>query len=351
MLAARVHGKKDLRIEEVADRPLASDEVRVAVAYGGICGSDMHYFHRGAVGDFAVREPMTLGHEISGTVVEWGDGVTGLKTGQKAALDPSRPCLHCRACREGRMNLCANMFFLGSAGRFPHVQGGFSQHLVLRADQIIPVPDDADLLKLSVAEPLSVGLHAAVRAGNLLGQRVIVTGSGPIGLLTARSAKLAGAAEVVCTDVEDAPLAVAREHMGATGTVNVAANPEALVAYEADNGYFDVAFEASGAPSALASLFKVVRKGGRIVQVGMLPPGTAPVPVNALQAREIDFVGAFRANGEFRLAVDLIVSGEVDVSPILSGTYPLADAEAAFERAGDRSKVVKLHIAVNEEAA
>jgi L-idonate 5-dehydrogenase len=346
MLAAVCHGAKDLRIDPVEDRALAPDEVRVAVAYGGICGSDMHYFHRGGVGDFKVREPLTLGHEVSGVVAEVGSGVRGLEPGMKAALDPSRPCLTCRACREGRANLCANMLFLGSAARFPHVQGGFAQHLVLRQDQVIPVPADTDLLRLSVAEPLSVGLHAVNRAGPLMGRRVVVTGSGPIGLLTARSARHAGAAEVVCTDIEDAPLAVACERMGVSATVNVAKDPEGLGAYEADDGCFDLAFECSGSAEALNSLFKVVRRGGRIVQVGMLPPGTAPVPVNQLQSREIDLVGAFRANDEFRLAARLIVEGAIDVEPILSGVYPLADAVTAFERAGDRSRVIKLHLAV-----
>jgi len=351
MLAAVCHGRKDLRIDDLPDRALARDEVRVAVAYGGICGSDMHYYHRGAVGDFALREPMTLGHEISGSIVEVGSGVSGLVPGMKAALDPSRPCLSCFQCRAGRNNLCTNMFFLGSAGRFPHVQGGFAQHLVLRQDQVLPVPNDTDLLKLSVAEPLSVGLHAVARAGSLMGQRVLVTGSGPIGLLTARAAAYAGALEIVTTDVEDAPLAVARAHMGACRTVNVATNPEGLGEFAADGGYFDIAFEASGSPQALASLFQVVRRGGRIVQVGMLPPGAAPVPVNLLQSREIEFVGAFRANHEFKLAVQLITSGAIDVSPILSGTYELAEAQAAFDRAGDRSQVIKLHIAVGEGLA
>jgi L-idonate 5-dehydrogenase len=347
MLGAVCHGQKDLRIEALPERALGRDEVRVAVAFGGICGSDLHYFHRGAVGDFAVREPMTLGHEISGVVIESGEGVTGLEPGMKAAVDPSRPCLACRYCRAGRSNLCTNMFFLGSAGRFPHVQGGFAQHLILRKDQIVPVPADTDLLRLSVAEPLSVGLHAVNRAGALMGKRVIVSGSGPIGLLTARCARLAGAVEVVSTDVQDAPLAVARAHMGATRTINVASVTQGLAEFEVDGGYFDVAFEASGAPAALASLFKVIRRGGRIVQVGMLPAGTAPIPVNVLQSREIELVGAFRAHDEFRLAVQLIVSGGIDVVPILSGTFPLSQATTALELAGDRSKVIKLHLALN----
>lgn len=349
MLAAVCHGQKDLRIERTQDRPLASNEVRVGVAFGGICGSDLHYFHRGAVGDFPIREPLTLGHEVSGIVIEVGQAVGGIVPGMKAALDPSRPCLECRYCRAGRSNLCIDMQFLGSAGRFPHVQGGFTEHLVLRQDQIVPVPGDTDLLGLSVAEPLSVGLHAVNRAGSLLGKRVIVAGSGPIGLLTARAARLAGAAELVSTDIEDAPLAVARERMGATRTINVSTESDGLTEFEADGGCFDVAFEVSGSPAALASLFGVVRRGGRIVQVGMLPPGTAAVPVNVLQTREIELVGAFRANGEFGNAVELIVSGAIDVSPILSGTYALADAVSALERAGDRSRVVKLHLAINRE--
>jgi L-idonate 5-dehydrogenase len=202
-----------------------------------------------------------------------------------------------------------------------------------------------------MAEPLSVGLHAVNQAGALNGRRVLVTGSGPIGLLTARAARNAGALEVVCTDVEDAPLDLAVRSMGATGTVNVRRDPEALARYADDVAAFDVAFEASGSPDALASIFKVLRRGGRIVQVGMLPPGTAPVPVNLLQSREFEFVGAFRANGEFRLAVDLILRGDVDVAPILSGTYPLARAVDALELAGDRTKVIKLHLAINEAAA
>jgi L-idonate 5-dehydrogenase len=347
MLAAICHGKKDLRIEQMPDRALAPDEVRVAVAFGGICGSDLHYFHRGAVGDFKVREPMALGHEISGVVVESGSAVSSVAPGSKAALDPSRPCLTCSYCRAGRSNLCTNMFFLGSAGRFPHVQGGFAQHLVLRQDQVIPVPDGTDLLKLSVAEPLSVGLHAVNRAGALMGKRVLVTGSGPIGLLTMRAARHAGAAEVIATDIADWPLAVARQHMGASDTINVAAQPAGLDKYSADGGYFDVAFEASGSASALESIFKVIRRGGRIVQVGMLPAGTAAVPVNVLQSREIELIGAFRAHDEFRLAVHLITAGIIDVSPILSGTYPLAQAVTALELAGDRTRFVKLHLALN----
>jgi L-idonate 5-dehydrogenase len=230
------------------------------------------------------------------------------------------------------------------------VQGGFTQHLVLRQDQAIPVPAGTDLLRLSVAEPLSVALHAVTRAGPLHGRRVIVTGSGPIGLLTMQAARLAGAIEVLATDVADPPLRVARERMGATATLNVAAQPDGLAPFAAEGGHFDVAFEVSGAPAALASLFPVVRRGARIVQVGMMPPGAHPVPVNALQAREIELVGAFRANDEFPLAVEMIVGGRLDVTPILSGTWPLSQAAAALEVAGDRNRYIKLHLQIDDLA-
>lgn len=350
MLAAVCHGAHDLRIEDFDPGELAPDEVLVNVAFGGICGSDLHYFHRGGVGDFSIREPMVLGHEISGTVAAFGSSVVGLEAGMKAALDPSRPCLSCRYCRDGRSNLCLDMRFLGSAGRFPHVQGGFARSIVLRQDQVIPVPQDTDLLALSVAEPLSVGLHAVTRAGDLRGKRVIVTGSGPIGLLTARAAIHAGASYVVATDIEDAALRVAKEQIGVDHTINVMSDPDGLAQFADGNTQFDIALEASGSPAALSSLFSVMRRGGRIVQLGMMPPGEVSIPINPVQTREIELVGAFRAHDEFRMAVDLITSGKIDVSPILSGTYSLDKADEAFARAGDRSSVVKLHLAIAEDA-
>lgn len=344
MFAAVLHGKGDLKVEELSDRDLSQDEVRVQVAFGGICGSDIHYYSRGSVGDFALREPMVLGHEISGTVLEFGASVTGLNVGDKVALNPSLPCRHCQFCVSGRSNLCENMRFLGSASLFPHVAGGFAQHLVMRRDQVIKVPADTDLLKLSCAEPLSVALHGVRQAGSIAGKRVVVTGCGPIGLLTAAAVLQGGALEVVVTDIEDAPLTVARDKIGVTTAINVTTNPEVLEAYAGRFGHFDVAIEASGSAIALQSLFKLIKRGGRIVQLGMLPPGMAPLPINLLQSREIELVGSFRADSEFGLAVDYIIADLIDVSPILSGVYQLADADAALRQAGDRKNVIKLHL-------
>ena len=178
--------------------------------------------------------------------------------------------------------------------------------------------------------------------GLLKGKRVLVTGCGPIGLLTAASAMQAGALEVWVTDIEDAPLKAAKEKFGVYGTVNVSTQADRL---EALGGYFDVAIEASGSPPALLSLFTLVKRGGRIVQTGMLPAGLTPLPVNVLQSREIELVGAFRAHDEFDVAVDYIVRDIIDVTPVLSGVYALENAEQAFMRAGDRKSVIKLHLA------
>lgn len=344
MRAAVLFGKHDLRVERRDVRPPGIGEAEVQIAYGGICGSDISYFKKGCVGDFAVREPLVLGHEVAGTVVAVGEGVTAVATGSRVAVNPSRPCLQCNFCRGGRSNLCRNMRFFGSAAVWPHVQGAFSERLIVREDQCVRVPDDFSLRLASCAEPLSVALHAANQAGSLLGKRVLVSGAGPIGLMCIVTVLKAGAAEVHCSDIVDAPLRVATA-LGATATYNVGAQPAVLEPFAADKGYFDIGFEVSGAPSALATHFRVVRPGARIVQVGMLPPGDVPVPINVLQSREIELIGAFRAHMEFDQAVRALATRQIDVRPILSAEFPLDEVLDAFELAVDRNRALKVHIA------
>ncbi|MDB5589845.1 L-idonate 5-dehydrogenase [Enterovirga sp.] len=343
MRAAVIHAARDLRLDDVPEGELGPDEVRITFGAGGICGSDLSYYGKGRVGDFAVRRPMVLGHEVAGTVLETGRAVAGLAPGMRVAVDPSRPCLSCADCREGRGHLCRDMRFFGSAARDPHVQGAFSERFVARADQCVPVPDTVPMRVAATAEPLAVALHGIRRAGELLGRDVVVAGAGPIGLLLVMAARLAGAARITVTDLAEEPLRIARE-IGAAETIRVGQEPDGLARYEADRGRFDVALEATGAPAALASLFRVVRPGGRVVQIGMMPPGDVPVPVNRLMAREIDFVGSFRFGAEFRTAVALLASGRIDVAPILSAEMPASDLPAAFALAADRTRAIKVHL-------
>ena len=341
MRAIVIHEAKDLRVETRDPGTVGPGEVRVTLAAGGICGSDLHYFNHGGFGAIKLREPMILGHEVSGHVAEIGSGVEGMAVGDLVAVSPSRPCGTCRFCAEGLHNHCLNMRFYGSAMPFPHIQGAFREQLVCDAAQCVRA-NGLSSGEAAMAEPLSVCLHAARRAGDLLGKRVLVTGCGPIGALSILIARRAGAAEIVATDL--APNALAHASAaGADRAINVGETPEALDAYSQDKGYFDVHFECSGAPQALATGVNTLRPRGILMQLGL--GGEMAVPMMQLTAKEIDLRGSFRFHEEFTTAVDLMRKGMIDVKPLITHTLPLAEAESAFQLAGDRSQAIKAQIA------
>jgi L-idonate 5-dehydrogenase len=340
-LAVVIHGPRDLRVEDVPDQELGPKDVAVEIAAGGICGSDLHYYQHGGFGTVRVRHPMVLGHEIAGTVAAVGAEVTAVKVGDKAAVNPARPCRNCRYCLMGLATQCLDVRFFGSAMRMPHVNGGFQQRLVAEERQCIRVPDDMPLEKAAFAEPLAVCLHAVERAGPIFGRRVLITGAGPIGLLALLAARHTGAGEVVVTDVTAPALAMARR-LGADVAVDVATDPDALAPYKADKGAFDIVFEASGNPAALRQAIELVRPRGVLVLIGLGPE--APLPLVSLVTKELDVRGTFRFDQEFATAVDALASGRIDPMPLLTETMPVADAVAAFELAGDRSRALKVQL-------
>jgi L-idonate 5-dehydrogenase len=340
-LAVVIHAPHDLRVEPTPVADLGPGDVEVRVGAGGICGSDLHYFHDGGFGTVRIREPMVLGHEIAGTVAAVGAAVTTVRAGDKVAVNPSLPCGACRYCLAGLANHCLDMRFYGSAMRFPHVHGGFRQRLVADERQCVPLPSDLPLEKAAFAEPLAVCLHAVSRAGPLLGRRVLITGAGPIGMLTLLAARHAGAAEVVITDVAEAPLALARR-LGADRAVNVAAEPDAMTAYEAGKGVFDVMFEASGNPAALRQGIAALRPRGIAVLIGI--GGEASLMLNVVVAKEVDLRGTFRFDAEFAWAVDAIATGRIDPTPLLTEIVPMARARDAFDLASDRSRAMKVQL-------
>jgi L-idonate 5-dehydrogenase len=343
MIACIVHRAKELKIEKRPEPRPQEREVLVRFGAGGICGSDLHYYHEGGILGFKIREPLVLGHEVAGEVVEIGSGVTKVTVGQRVAVNPLRTCLRCVNCLSGRSNLCLNREFCGSAARFPHVQGMFAELFVASEEQCVTIPESIPWSVAACAEPLGVALHAVSRAGAILGRKVLVTGSGPIGVLVAASARLAGAAEIVVTDLYDEALAIA-SRMGATDVINVRTNEARLAASTQDGGYFDVAFEASGNPQALETCIGGTRAGGRIVQVGIQSAGQSAVPVNKLVAKELELVGTFLSHEEFRWAVDALVHGRINIGPILSEEFPFAEAISAFELASDRRKAMKVSL-------
>lgn len=336
-----IHAAKDLRIEEREVEPLGPGQVAVRIQAGGICGSDLHYYNHGGFGAVRVREPMILGHEIAGAVAEVAPDVTAVTVGDRVAVNPSRPCRACRFCLKGLPNQCLNMRFYGSAMPWPHIQGGFREVLVCDAIQCVTATR-ASVAELAMAEPFSVVLHGLSRAGSLLGARVLVTGCGPIGALVVAAARFHGAAEIIVTDIVDEPLAIAQT-LGATHAFNTAKNPEALAPYAAEKGQIDVMIECSGNERALRAGMEVVRPRGVIVQLGL--GGDMSVPQNMVVAKELLITGSFRFHEEFPLAVALIDSGRVDLTPLLTGSYPIEEAVAAFEKANDRKSAMKVQLA------
>jgi L-idonate 5-dehydrogenase len=268
--------------------------------------------------------------------------VTRVRPGTRVAVNPSQPCDACRYCRMGLRNHCLDMRFMGSAMRFPHVQGGFRQKITINEEQAVPIASGMTMAEAAMAEPLAVCLHAARQAGSLSGAKVLVTGCGPIGTLAVVAARHGGAAEIVATDVTSYPLSLA-QRVGASRTINVAEDADALAPYRADKGTFDVLFEASGNEAALRGALDAVRCGGIVVQLGL--GGDMKLPINVIVTKELQLRGTFRFDEEFRLAVDLMGEGAVDVKPLLTETLPFERAMEAFELASDRSRAMKVQLA------
>lgn len=335
------HAAKDVRLEtQEIPAKLQDTEVHVQVEAGGICGSDLHYYNHGGFGAIRLREPMILGHEVSGIVRDTGAQVSSIKIGDRVAVSPSRPCGHCRYCKKAQYNQCLNMRFYGSAMPFPHIQGAFRDHLVADEQQCVPA-NDLSSAEAAMAEPLAVTLHATRQAGSLLGKRVLITGSGPIGVLSCLSARRAGASEIVVTDLENAALAHART-AGADQCINVRDNSEALSEFSDNKGHFDVLYECSGAQVALHSGIAALAPGGVIVQLGL--SGDMTLPMMSITAKELKLCGSFRFHEEFALAVSLMQSGLIDVKPHISHTLPLSQATDAFELANDRQQAMKVQL-------
>ena len=341
MQAIVIHSARDLRIDEIPDEAPGSGEVLVRLGSGGICGSDLHYFNDGGFGAVRLRQPMILGHEVAGTIVESGPDVTGLSVGDQVAINPSRPCGKCKYCRRAHFNHCLDMLFYGSAMRTPHVDGAFREMLVTSAEQCIPVSSDVSVGEAAMAEPFAVTLHAVRQAGTLSGDRVLITGCGPIGALCIVAARLHGAAEITVTDIVDAPLEVAGR-LGADRTINVAENPQAMQDFVGDKGTFDVVLEASGNASAIVGALEVIRPRGTMVQLGL--GGALEMPQNTIVAKEISLRGSFRFHEEFSFAAKLISAKRVDLKPLISDVVPLADAVKGFHLANDRQRSMKVQI-------
>lgn len=324
-------GKFDLRDRDRPDP--APDDVVVAIRNVGICGSDLHYYERGRIGEYVVESPIVLGHESAGEVVEVGSAVTGIDPGDRVALEPGVPCRRCSHCKRGRYHLCESVEFMATP---PH-DGAFAEYVAWPADFCYRLPGGVSTVEGALCEPLSVGLHATRRGDVGPGDTVVVAGAGPIGLLAAAAARAAGASDVLITDVVPAKLEFARQR-GVDRGINVAETDleEAVETYTHGVGA-DVVIECSGAEASIRSTLDAVRRGGTVVLVGLSDEAEIPVNVLSLIDNELDVRGSFRYHDTYPAAIDLLADGVVDAAGIVEFDLPLSEIDAAFERATDPS--------------
>ncbi|MEV0345907.1 L-idonate 5-dehydrogenase [Nonomuraea sp. NPDC050680] len=328
MKSAVVHGPGDLRIDERPDPEPGEGQVLLAMEWGGICGSDISYWKKGASGTAVLRHPLVLGHEVAGRIAGIGAGVSGLAVGQPVTVHPAELVGDGRLPDRlaGRTNLYPEVRYFGSAAFDPHTDGGFSEYRVVRAAQIRPLPEGVDTERGALAEPLAVAMHAVRRAGDLRGRTVLVNGSGSIGSLVVAAAKHHGAATVIASDISTTSLAVARA-MGADETVDVGG--DATLPQDVE-----LVFEASGSPAALGSVLRATARGGTLVQVGSLPGTAVSAALGDLVTREITWIGSYRFADEIDEALRAMRDG-LDVSPIISHRFDLDRAAEALAIAAD----------------
>jgi L-iditol 2-dehydrogenase len=308
--------------------------VLVEIAAVGVCGSDVHYYEHGRIGSFVVREPMVLGHESSGRVVALGPGASRHAVGDRVALEPGVPCGHCRECRAGRYNLCRDVRFFAT----PPIDGAFANYVTIHEDFAFALPESVSDEAGALMEPLSVAVWACQKAGVTAGDRVLVTGAGPIGLLAVQTARAFGATQITVTDVNSHRLGVA-ERTGATSTINVADAPLEDSGLEAD-----ALIECSGHPGSLKAGIAALRPAGRAVLVGMGPDEDGVVPLALIQSRELWLTGTFRYANTYPTAIALAASGRVDLEAIITAQYGLEDAEAALRAGREDPAAVKVMV-------
>lgn len=319
--AAVMHGVHDVRMEERPVPEPGPNEVLVEIKAVGVCGSDVHYYEEGRIGSFVVERPLILGHESMGTIVGLGQDATKHRIGERVTLEPGIPDGTCRECRAGRYNLCPNVRFFAT----PPIDGAFANYVTVHEDFAFSLPDGLSDNAGALMEPLSVGIWSCRKANVKAGDRVLVTGSGPIGLLAMQVALAEGATEVTVTDLSGERLELARE-TGATRTVNVAEEPLAEAGVEAD-----ALIECSGNERALGDGIRCLRPAGTAVVVGMGPEEMTSVPLAFVQTREIWLTGTFRYANTYPAAIALSATGRVDLDAIVTSSYGLEETDRALQ--------------------
>lgn len=328
-------GKMEI-VEEPVPKP-ASGQVLVKIEYNGICGSDVHFFKDGRVGDCVLQDKFVLGHEVSGTVVELGEGADGLQVGDRVALEPGYSCGKCEFCKTGRYNLCPDVRFFAA----PPVSGALQEYVVHPADMCFKLPDNVSTMEGALVEPLSVGLHAAALGSVGLGQSVVILGAGCIGLVTMLAAKARGASNIIVVDLHEKRLEFARE-MGADHTIHAQSEDVLKRIHEILGDGPDVVFETAGSPATIAQTAHIVKRGGTIVLVGMSAQSEIHYNFFQIMEKEATIKCVFRYRNLYPTAIAAIAGGRINVKQIVTHEFTLDESNLAFDTVvKDAQNVVK----------
>jgi L-iditol 2-dehydrogenase len=345
MRASRLHGIRDLRLDELPRPAPGPGQVLLRVASVGVCGSDVHYYLHGRIGSQVVTGPIIMGHEFSAWVAELGAGLQGPEIGQLVAVDPGISCGHCESCQQGHPNLCPDVRFCGT----PPIDGVFAEYTVMPAANCFPLPGGFDPVAGALLEPLGIAIHAVDLAHLKPGQTVAVLGAGPIGLLIAAVARAAGAASVLMTE----PLAD-RRHFALDYAADAVLDPTqadmvAAILHMTGGRGVDVAFEAAGAPETPQQAAAVVRIGGTVIVAGIPADDTMTMNAGTVRRKGLTIKLVRRMKHTYPRAIRLVQTGRVDVQPLATHRFPLERIAEAFELvAGYRDGVLRAVIQVGD---
>lgn len=323
-----------------------ADEVLVKLDYVGICGSDLHYYETGAIGDYVVEPPFVLGHEPGGVVVEVGKDVQHLKVGDRVALEPGKTCGHCEFCKQGKYNLCPDVVFFAT----PPVDGVFQEYVAHEAALCFKLPENVSTLEGALIEPLAVGFHAAIQGDAHLGQKAVVMGAGCIGLVTMMALKARGVSEVYVVDIMEKRLNKALE-LGADGVINGAKeNVEDRALELTDGKGMDLVVETAGTEITTRQAIRIAKKGSNIVLVGYSKTGEMTLPMSLVLDKELTFKTVFRYRHIYPMAIDAVASGKVNLKGIVTDIFPLDDAQKAMDYSvNNKADIVKAVIQISEK--
>lgn len=316
----------------------ADNEVLVKLEYVGICGSDMHYYETGRIGDYVVEPPFVLGHEPGGVVVEVGKNVTHLKVGDRVALEPGKTCGHCEYCREGKYNLCPDVVFFAT----PPVDGVFQEYVAHEAALCFKLPENVDTLEGALIEPLAVGFHAANQGGAHAGQTAVVFGAGCIGLVSMMALKAEGVSRVYVVDIMQKRLDKAME-LGATGVINsMNTDVQEEIGRLTEGKGVDLVIETAGMEVTTRQAIHITKKGATIVLVGYSKTGEMPLPLSLALDKELTFKTVFRYRHIYPMAIEAVASGKVNLKGIVSNIFNFDDIQAAMDKSvSDKANIVK----------